>query len=83
MPKSYTLELAESETDAVDFHGHRYRVSEFIQKHTTCDDDGRWVMKLSEPDAWTLRDLWDDEGPLACGSAELNDKLQRFIDTIV
>ena len=84
MAHAYTIEFTKRESDAIDWHGYRYSVSVFLQKHIVCDEDNNsFIMELSEPQAWELRDLWEDEGPLSCATGTLNSKIQDFIDKIV
>jgi hypothetical protein len=77
---AYKMTLTEPEVEAIAWHGYRYAVSEFLMKHLNCDNNS---LELSEPEAWELRTAWEDEGPLSCGSEELNWKLQEFVDSFV
>jgi hypothetical protein len=84
MSKPYKIEFTPDEAQAIFWHGGRYHVSEFIERHGhETDDEKGWVMELEENQAWVLRDLWEDEGVLACGSESLNAKIQAFIDQII
>lgn len=81
---AYKLELTNDEADAIFWHGHRYSVSELLTRKLHQNDaETAWEADFAEHEAWALKDLWDDEGPLSCGSRELNGKLQTFIDRIV
>lgn len=87
MPKPYKIEFTHDEAQAIFFHGGRYNVSDFLERHMTENEEGNcqsaWTVELEENQAWVLKDLWEDEGPLACGSESFNSKLQQFIDSIV
>lgn len=89
MPKMYKLTLSESESDAIAFHGCRSLVSEFLLVHMFVDDPTSetniltFHLELEYHEAWTLRNLWEEEGPLSCGSKTLNEKLEAFVNSIV
>lgn len=83
---AYTLTLDASEAEAIFWHGGRYLTSDLLSQAMRESDaeDGTWVVELTEADAWELAEAWEDEDHcLACGSAALNSKIDRFIATIV
>ena len=80
---AYALSLTDEEIDAVNWHGGRYEVSEILCKALVQEEDGRQWFELEEVEMWALREAWEEEGPLSCGSAQLNQKLQEFIDFVV
>jgi hypothetical protein len=79
----YRLTFTKEESDAIYWHGHRYLVSELLIRDMAEEEDGTWILEQNEARAWELKDAWDDEGALSCACADLNGKLQDYIDKIV
>jgi len=83
---TYRLELDAGEAEAIFWHDGRYLASEIMASNMSESDagDGSWILELDEPEAWELKQAWEDEDfCLACGSRELNTKLDDFIEGIV
>jgi hypothetical protein len=81
---AYTIPLSPEFASAMEWHGGRYLVSEILCRHIVADDDDQNPrIELEEHEAWELSQAWEDEGPLACGSDELNSVISDFIGRIV
>ena len=81
----YKLTLTNDERKVIDWHGHRYQVSMILQDalHWPTHHFIEHTWEIHEHVAWGITDAWDDEGPLACASDELNGKLKDFMDDII
>ncbi len=82
---AYTLKMDESYASAIFWHGYRYCFTDYLsRKLCESDEPGIYVAELTEPEAWQLLDLWNDDcSTLACGSPDLIEHCQKFLDTIV
>lgn len=85
----YTLQISEEFAEAIKLHGGRYQTTNLLCRLI----DGEWTdtedlypltIDVEEYEAWELLEAWKNESLIfACGSPELNQWFQEFIDSIV
>ena len=85
MLKIYTLNIPKTYADAIFWHGYRYATTDYLCAHMHQDDNEvDWKIELEENEAWVLMEHWQEEDcQFACGSPELNNWFNEFMDTIV
>ena len=93
LDSAYVFDLPMEFKLAIEWHGDRYRLSDFLLDHIeiveVTDKDtrehvtDRYYVALTECEAWELRDIVDDEGNFACGSPELRNWLYECLDQII
>jgi hypothetical protein len=87
---SYTLTLTQAERKAIDWVGNRYRHGDELADILSASDcPGNWhdtgelTYTISEPDAWMIREIIDEDWHLSCFARDLVDKLHSLYERIV
>ncbi len=87
----YRFECSQEQASAIEWHGHRYCFTDLLSRAlVTIDTDDEYTdlkvcyAEFTEAEMWALCEAWrDDDNTLACGSRELVELCQKFVDSVV
>ncbi len=79
----YFFNVPDDFVKAIEWHGYRYQLSDFLEKHISENDGNEYILEMEEYEAWEFKEILEDEGALSCGSGELNQWIYSIADQII